>query len=96
MLREHQMSNKRHSAYRGCLISTHCVETTPPAARAEEASPIVWAPRFTASFSVRHETIHGHTSWQEFPEASFRCCDDASQYALTEAKRGIDLKFAEM
>ena len=90
------MNNDHSSTYRGCSITTRCVEVRRATDWAElDTSPSSWAKRFTASFTVEPDAADDE-SWQQFPQTAFKTSDQAIGHALAAAKRSIDLKLAEV
>jgi hypothetical protein len=90
------MNHQSHSIYRGCAIITRSIEVPPLSGWAElAASPSTWTRRFAASFSVDHPDDALTDSWQQFPTARFDTRLLASENALSEARRSIDLRLAE-
>jgi hypothetical protein len=90
------MNHQSHSIYRGCAIVTRSVEVPPLSGWAELAAlPSTWTRRFAASFSVDPDDVLAD-SWQQFPTARFDSRVLASENALSEARRSIDLRLAEV
>jgi hypothetical protein len=88
------MNNDHRSTYRGCAITTRCIEARPPTDWASlEALPSAWSTRFTASFSVCLNDERDQ-SWQEFPKARFDSCQRATSNALHAAQCAIDHRLA--
>ena len=88
------MTSNHSSTYRGCAITTRCIEAHLPTDWADlENLPSAWATRFTASFSVCLNEMRDQ-SWQEFPNARFESCQHATNNALYAARRAIDLRLS--
>jgi len=90
------MSNQRYSSYRGCSITTHWAEVSPPSDWIE-TDPLGQEPakRFTSSFSVAANAACDE-SWQQFPTAEFESSAGALAGATTAARQMIDAKLAEI
>jgi len=88
------MPNQRHSAYRGCSITTRWTEVLPRPDWAEQGALYGSAKRFTASFSV-DARVTCDESWQQLPTAEFDTFARASEGAMTMARQMIDAKLSE-
>ena len=89
------MNHQSCSIYRGCSIITRSIEVPPLSGWAELAAlPSTWTRRFAASFSVDPDDVLTD-SWQQFPTARFDTRLLATENALSEARKSVDLRLAE-
>ena len=83
------MNNEQHASYKGCSITTRCVEvfdwSARPGTTKATQTPLH---RFTASFSVQE--ITRDLAWQQFAVGGFGSADAALGNALSAAQRSID------
>ena len=79
------MQNSNRFSYRGYWITTHWVESEPPAGGR--------AKQFSGNFSVDPVSA-SELPYQQFPRDLFATAEAAEEHALNSARRSIDLNLA--
>ena len=90
------MTNRQHSDYKGCSITTRWAEVPPPATDWMDINAVLVSQdrQFKASFLAQPR--NAEAPWQEFPEAVFNTSAHAVANARTVAERSVDVRLEEL
>lgn len=90
------MTNRQHSHYKGCSITTRWAEVPMPQTDWMDIDAVLLSSgrQFKASFLAQPR--NAEPAWQEFPEAVFDTSAHAEENARTVAKLSIDRRLDDL